>query len=242
MSEPRLRMFAGPNGSGKSTLKDELKSEWLGVYVNPDDMESAIKRNGLLHFASFEIHVNWVELARFLNGSKLLEKQCLLGDIETFTFSENTLHFNSVVVNSYHTSVLSDFIRHKLLSAKISFSFETVMSHIGKVKFLDEAQRVGFRTYLYYVATEDADINVERVKIRVASGGHSVPEEKIRSRYQGSLALLLQAVEYSNRAYIFDNSGQEHDLIAEVTNGESLEIKTTQIPHWFTSALWDKFM
>lgn len=36
---PRLRIFAGPNCSGKSTLKDELKPEWLGSYLNPDDIQ-----------------------------------------------------------------------------------------------------------------------------------------------------------------------------------------------------------
>ncbi len=37
---PRLRMFAGPNGSGKSTIKEFLHSEWLGVYVNADEIGS----------------------------------------------------------------------------------------------------------------------------------------------------------------------------------------------------------
>ena len=43
MSEavPRLRMFAGPNGSGKSTIKEILPLQWLGVYVNADEMEKS---------------------------------------------------------------------------------------------------------------------------------------------------------------------------------------------------------
>jgi predicted ABC-type ATPase len=36
---PRLRMFAGPNGSGKSTIKEGLLPEWLGVYINPDEIK-----------------------------------------------------------------------------------------------------------------------------------------------------------------------------------------------------------
>ena len=40
---PRLRMFAGPNGSGKSTIKDILPPEWLGVYVNADEMPAWFK-------------------------------------------------------------------------------------------------------------------------------------------------------------------------------------------------------
>jgi ABC-type cobalamin/Fe3+-siderophores transport system ATPase subunit len=46
-------MFAGPNGSGKSTLKDILKPEWLGVYINPDDMEKNIRQIGFLNFSDY---------------------------------------------------------------------------------------------------------------------------------------------------------------------------------------------
>lgn len=63
---------------------------------------------------------------------------------------------------------------------------------------------MGYRTYLYYIATEDPRINVSRVKYRVTRGGHDVPEEKTVNRYHASLALLREAIRYSNRAYIFD--------------------------------------
>lgn len=40
---PRLRVFAGPNGSGKSTIKEMLQQEWLGVYINADEIEKSIR-------------------------------------------------------------------------------------------------------------------------------------------------------------------------------------------------------
>ena len=241
MNEPRLRMFAGPNGSGKSTLKDTLKAEWLGVYINPDDMEKSIRQLGFLDFTPYELVVDEHALRRFLKSSSLLKKFNLLADVDQLTFSENKLHFNLLVVNAYHASVLSDFIRQELIAAKISFSFETVMSSEDKVLFLQAAQRAGFRTYLYYVATEDVEINIERVQIRVSQGGHPVPEEKIRTRYDRSLALLIRAVDFSNRAFIFDNSGEGKEFIAEVTDGQKIEIQVDEMPHWFKTALWDKF-
>ena len=45
---PQLRMFAGPNGSGKSTLKTVLPKDLLGVYLNPDEIEARIRRDGFL--------------------------------------------------------------------------------------------------------------------------------------------------------------------------------------------------
>lgn len=38
-AQPRLRVLAGPNGSGKSTIKPDLKPQWIGVFVNADEME-----------------------------------------------------------------------------------------------------------------------------------------------------------------------------------------------------------
>ncbi len=104
------------------------------------------------------------------------------------------------------------------------------MSFPDKIELLRKAQSKGYRTYLYYMATENPDINISRVHYRVSRGGHSVPEDKIVSRYKRSLDLLMQAVQYTHRAYIFDNSTHEHIWLAEITNGHSLELKTDQIP------------
>jgi predicted kinase len=71
---PRLRMFAGPNGSGKSTIKAALKNEWIGVYINPDEIEAQITQTGYLDFESFSVETSEVELFKFLQASTLLAK------------------------------------------------------------------------------------------------------------------------------------------------------------------------
>jgi predicted ABC-type ATPase len=160
------------------------------------------------------------------------------------SFAEGRLHFPSVVANSYFASVLVDFIRGKLLQARRTFTFETVMSHPGKVALLQKAQQAGYRTYLYYVATDDPEINLSRVANRVALNGHDVPAEKIIVRYYKSLELLIEAIRHSNRAYIFDNSTNNpmgtHTWLAEITNGHTLELKADQVPAWFKHAVLDK--
>lgn len=238
---PRLRMFAGPNGSGKSTIKDMLPQQWLGAYVNADEIEKSIRADGYFDLTEFSVDTTAQELHAFLQASTLLEKAGLLAQASQLTLVDRRVVFSQMGVNSYWASVLADFIRHKLLASKVSFTFETVMSSPDKVAFLQKAQQAGYRTYLYFVATEDADINVARVKYRVQFGGHPVAEEKIRSRYVRSLELLPQAVTYADRAYIFDNSGAEKVWVAEVTDGLEIEMKTDEMPAWFKSALWDKF-
>ena len=142
--------------------------------------------------------------------------------------------------------MLADFIRMKLLQSRQTFTFETVMSHPGKVALLQQAQQAGYRTYLYYVATDAPEINVSRVANRVALKGHDVPSEKIITRYYKSLELLIEAIRHTNRAYIFDNSSNNadgtHTWLAEITDGRMLELKTHQVPAWFKHAVLDKIV
>ncbi len=239
--KPRLRMFAGPNGSGKSTLKEYLPPEWLGVYVNADEIEKQIRLSAELSLADFGVLATQDELQAFLAQSTLLARQGLLDEAKSLSLVDGVLQFGVIEPNSYYASVLADFIRQALLGAGVSLTFETVMSFPDKVEFLQKARQAGFRTYLYFVATEDPAINIDRVRHRVEMGGHPVDEDKIVSRYARSLELLFDAVTHSDRAYIFDNSGHEKVWVAEVTDGAELEMKTDEMPAWFKSALWDKF-
>jgi predicted ABC-type ATPase len=238
---PRLRMFAGPNGSGKSTLKAVLRSELWGVYINPDELEKEISQFDFLDFDHYDLRVDEEEVLRYFQDSPLIEKAELEIEAMELRFTDNKLSFHNSGVNSYFASIAADFIRQKLLLTGRSFSFETVMSSHDKITFLRKAQARGYRTYLYYIATEDPAINISRVQHRVRMGGHPVPKAKIISRYARSLALLDDAIRYSHRAYIFDNSAHEWVWLAEITNGQDLELHCEQLPQWFQAAVWDKF-
>ena len=231
MSIPRLRMFAGPNGSGKSTLNGIIAKELLGVYINADEIEKEIKKFDFLDLSSYGITSDEETVLSFFEHHPLLIKAGF-DDIDQLRFTDNKIDFFAVLVNSYYASVCADFIRHELLKAKVSFTFETVMSSRDKVDFLQKAQKEGYRTYLYFVATQDPIVNISRVRNRVRLGGHDVPKDKIVSRYYRSLELLSEAVKYSNRAYIFDNSGQDRLWIAQINNGKEFEFKSDSVPEW----------
>lgn len=238
-------MFAGPNGSGKSTLKTVLPQELLGVYVNPDEIEAAIRRRGFLDVPEFDIEFKPGQddlLLDFFRKSQLLFDAGLANEVAKLKAAHGRLDLSHVAVNSYFASVAADFLRQELLTQRTSFTFETVMSSPDKVRFLERAQRLGYRTYLYFIATDDPAINISRVQNRVKQGGHPVPEDKIVSRYHRSLDLLIEAIRHTNRAYVFDNSGhqQARTWLAEITNGQILEIKVDQIPAWFERAVIEK--
>ncbi len=238
---PRLRMFAGPNGSGKSTFKSIIRPELLGIYVNPDEIEKEIREYDFLDLKNYQVSTTKQEILDFFIHSQFLKTVDSLDDAHALRFNDDKLIFRDVEVNSYFASVAADFIRQKLIDCSKSFTFETVMSSTDKVELLRKAQARGYRTYLYYVATEDPAINISRVRYRVKMGGHSVPEDKIISRYERSLELLMQAVHYSNRSYIFDNSTHEYIWFAEITDGKLLELKTDQFPAWFKNSVGNKF-
>jgi predicted ABC-type ATPase len=237
MNTPRLRMFAGPNGSGKSTLNSIISKELLGVYINPDEIEKEINKFSFLDMLNYRVETNEEEVISFFENHPLLEKADLTNELCLLRFVDNKIDFSNMSINSYYASICADFIRHQLLKSKISFTFETVMSSRDKVDFLKKAQETGYRTYLYFIATQDPIVNISRVNNRVKLGGHSVPEDKIVSRYYRSLELLSEAVKYSTRAYIFDNSSQEKSWIAQVNNSKEFEFKSETIPEWIDKYL-----
>lgn len=237
----RLRIFAGPNGSGKSTITSVISQELLGIYINPDEMEKEMKENGHLDLKKYQIAIHQPDLLSFFQNSSLLKNSHLTEKADFVELKEDLLVLHQQEKHDYLAAVMADFIRQELLKLKKTFSFETVMSHPDKIQLLSQAKENGYRIYLYYVATEDPQINISRVKQRVKMNGHAVPEDKIIQRYYRSLDLLYDAVRHTHRAYIFDNSSHEHICIAEGTNGKILEMKNDLMPHWFKTSLWDKF-
>jgi predicted ABC-type ATPase len=86
--------------------------------------------------------------------------------------------------------VVADRRRDQCIEAGRSFSFETVMSHPSKVEILERARAFGFSVQLFFVGTDDPRTNIERVALRVAQGGHDVPEDRIVARWGRTMALL----------------------------------------------------
>lgn len=97
-------------------------------------------------------------------------------------------------------------LRDELIEAGVSFGFETVGSHPSKVELLQRAKQLGYRVALLFVSTDSPEINIQRIKHRVSQGGHNVPDEKVRSRYERTLKLLPEYFSIADTASIWDNS------------------------------------
>ncbi|WP_171406829.1 zeta toxin [Acinetobacter guerrae] len=247
MLQPRIRMFAGPNGSGKSTIKDYLLPRHIGAYLNADELEKQLIQNQSFSLAEFHESLENQQLIDFLKTKQRKVNQSLLPllDTDPIILANGGIAFATQEIDSYLAARIIDFIRFKFLELRISFTFETVMSHVSKVEFLQHAKAQGFRTYLYYVSTVDPDINISRVQYRVSQGGHDVPRDKIRTRYLRSMDLLFDAIDASDRAYIFDNSsdGTQASFLAEIENAETLKLNKNlqQFPKWFVDRILTEF-
>jgi len=135
--------------------------------------------------------------------------------------------------------------RDDLIKARRSMTYESVMSHHSHLDFVREARKSGYRTYLYYIGLLDPALCITRVANRVEQHGHAVPEAKIRSRYHRSLSNLYAMCQAVDRAYLMDNSGQQHMLVAAI-EGDRLA-KYTQVLDsvggaiWLEASLFDKW-
>jgi predicted ABC-type ATPase len=114
-----------------------------------------------------------------------------------------------------------------------SFSIETTLAGHGTIDLLATAQRHGFAITLLYVCLDSVELNVLRIRERVAQGGHAVREEDIRRRYTRSLANLPAAIALADRSILFDNSGTG-DALREVLRLEHarLNSEAKDLPKW----------
>ena len=75
----------------------------------------------------------------------------------------------------------------ELLSAGVSFSVETTLSTRSYINLIQQAQNQGYSVSLIYFWLNSPELAIERVKQRVANGGHDVPAPIIRRRYRSGL-------------------------------------------------------
>jgi len=111
---------------------------------------------------------------------------------------------------------LAETLRLEALTQGRSLLYETVMSHPSKIAELQAAARAGYAITVVFVATADPAVNIERVALRVADGGHPVPKERIRARHQRSLALAPAAIAYATHAYVYDNTAWGADAAQQL--------------------------
>lgn len=105
-----------------------------------------------------------------------------------------------------------------LAQQKADFAFETTLAARTFAPFLRQCQAQGYTVNLIYVWLNSVELAVSRVALRVASGGHNIPEDVIRRRYDRGRSNFLEL--YSKLAdywIAYDNTKPDWKVIAEKT-------------------------
>lgn len=115
--------------------------------------------------------------------------------------------------HSYDAARIAARTRAQLIELGESFIAETVFSHPSKLDLIDRAQRAGYVVVLHVVLVP-VELSVARVAERVVEGGHRVPEDKIRSRFDRLWPLVADAIGRVDHATVYDNTAVDVTRIA----------------------------
>lgn len=97
---------------------------------------------------------------------------------------------------------------------------ETVLSSSKYRSLVTSARQRGFRVRMIHVLLRSADLQIERVNLRVSEGGHDVPVDKIIARRVRSFEQFAWFAGHVDDCYVYDNSTGEPDLaLAKVSGG-----------------------
>lgn len=135
---------------------------------------------------------------------------------------------------SYEAAQSAAATRDALIDAGRSFIAETVFSHPSKLDVIIRAQANGFVVVVHVLLVPES-LAVLRVSHRVASGGHSVPEEKIRERYHRLWPLAAEAIASSQQATVYDSSAGTPRVVARFSGGSP--VGAMSWPTWTPTAL-----
>jgi len=124
----------------------------------------------------------------------------------------------------------------------LTFAFETTLGGRTLTAMLESALSGGAEVRVWYVGLSSPELHIARVKARVARGGHDIPEEKIRVRYDQSRLNLIRLLPKLTELRIYDNSKEadpatgaapEPMLILHMDHNKVTEICDLSIaPEW----------
>ena len=137
--------------------------------------------------------------------------------------------------HAYDAARVAADTRARLIELGRAFIAEAVFSHPSKLDLIDTAHAAGYTVVLHVLLIPE-ELAVQRVRHRVNAGGHDVPEDKIRERYQRLWALVATAITRCDSATVFDNSALKGPHIVAQMSGGHL-IGAPSWPAWTPHAL-----
>lgn len=129
----------------------------------------------------------------------------------------------------------------RAIEERLDFALETTLGGATVTNLLSQAASLGIELYVWYVGLESVELHIERVQARVRKGGHHIPEENIRRRYESSPLNLIKLLPGLTALRVFDNSEDADPaigkipsprLVLEVERGKIVDSDFSETPDW----------
>jgi predicted ABC-type ATPase len=130
----------------------------------------------------------------------------------------------------------------RAMDERIDFAFETTLGGNTLLRQLLEAAAKGSEVRVWYAGLSSVEQHIERVRSRVRRGGHDIPEETIRRRYERSRLNLIHLMPQLTALRVYDNSieadpgsgrAPQPVLVLHTERGKMLgPADLTQTPEW----------
>jgi predicted ABC-type ATPase len=130
----------------------------------------------------------------------------------------------------------------RAIAEDLDFAFETTLGGRTISTRLHEAWAAGIEVRMWFVGLSSPELHMARVRARVARGGHDIPEDKIRERYDRSRINLIALMPRLTELRVYDNSleadphagrAPQLTLILHLANGKIVErIELPKTPQW----------
>jgi predicted ABC-type ATPase len=119
---------------------------------------------------------------------------------------------------------------HDLAEKRMNFAFETTLASRTFAPWIAKLKANGYRLHLFYVWVPSADVSVARVRKRVLLGGHDVPEDTIRRRYQRGLNNFFHLYKSLAEGWEFyENDKSERPRLIAIGNGTMELVEDEQL-------------
>lgn len=140
-------------------------------------------------------------------GGFLLKAGDVFFNPDTVAQQIRTLHPDiSLPLANAHAWQIGKSLLEQAIREKRDYRFETTLGGNTITQMLENAARSGHRLQIWFCGLASADLHLQRVRRRVAHGGHDIPEAKIRERWTRSRQNLIRLLPLIDHLRVFDNS------------------------------------
>ena len=111
---------------------------------------------------------------------------------------------------------------HELSERRDNFAFESTLAARSYAPWLSRLRQQGYEVHLLFVWLRSVDLAIERVAERVRRGGHHIPSQELRRRYQrGIINLFDLYMPVADTWAVYDNSEQNQPSLVATGGAKS---------------------